>query len=214
MSTDPAAMRRSYERGTLSLDDLAATPDEQFAHWLADAVAAQIPEPNAMTLATADADGQPSARTVLLKAYDSRGFSLYTNLRSRKGRELAANPRASLVFPWIQMERQVVVVGDVEEIGRDEVAVYFASRPHGSRIGAWASDQSAVIADRDVLEDAYAELAGRWADEVPVPEHWGGFRVVPRTVEFWQGRPSRLHDRLRYRHDSVSAPWVVERLAP
>lgn len=214
MSTDPAAMRRSYERGTLSLDDLAATPDEQFARWLADAVAAQIPEPNAMTLATADADGQPSARTVLLKAYDSRGFSLYTNLRSRKGRELAANPRASLVFPWIQMERQVVVVGDVEEIGRDEVAVYFASRPHGSRIGAWASDQSAVIADRDVLEDAYAELAGRWADEVPVPEHWGGFRVVPRTVEFWQGRPSRLHDRLRYRHDSVSAPWVVERLAP
>ncbi|WP_121195014.1 pyridoxamine 5'-phosphate oxidase [Motilibacter peucedani] len=206
-------MRRSYERAALDAADLAATPAEQFARWLADAVAAGVTEPNAMTLATADAQGRPSARTVLLKHVDELGFALYTNLLSRKGRELAANPYASLVFPWLALERQVVVVGRAELVAREEVAAYFASRPHGSQVGAWASHQSQVVDSRATLEQRYAELAARWPDEVPVPEHWGGWRVVPDTVEFWQGRPSRLHDRLRYRRGSDGG-WRVERLEP
>ncbi|RKS68549.1 pyridoxamine 5'-phosphate oxidase [Motilibacter peucedani] len=213
MSLDPASMRRSYERAALDAADLAATPAEQFARWLADAVAAGVTEPNAMTLATADAQGRPSARTVLLKHVDELGFALYTNLLSRKGRELAANPYASLVFPWLALERQVVVVGRAELVAREEVAAYFASRPHGSQVGAWASHQSQVVDSRATLEQRYAELAARWPDEVPVPEHWGGWRVVPDTVEFWQGRPSRLHDRLRYRRGSDGG-WRVERLEP
>ena len=214
MGVDPAGMRRSYQAGALDEHDLAPTPEEQFAHWLADAVAAGVREPNAMTLATASADGRPSARMVLLKAYDERGFAFYTNLRSRKGLELQGNPRAALVFPWLALERQVTVTGDVELVPREEVTAYFASRPRGSRVGAWASPQSQVVAAREVLEERYAELDARFGDEVPVPEHWGGFRVVPLTVEFWQGRPSRMHDRLRFARESPAARWRVERLAP
>jgi pyridoxamine 5'-phosphate oxidase len=167
-----------------------------------------------MVLATADADGAPSARTVLLKGLDDRGFVLFTNHGSRKARQMRENPRASLVFPWFEMDRQVVVVGDVEEVDRAETEEYFRSRPHGSRLGAWASEQSTVIPDRAVLEERYAALELEYpaGTDVPVPDHWGGFRVVPGTVELWQGRRSRLHDRLRYRRSQDR--WVLERLAP
>lgn len=209
-----AALRRSYARATLAPEDLEPEPMAQFGRWLAEAVAAELPEANAMVLATADATGRPSARTVLLKAYDQRGFVLYTNYGSRKGREVAANPQASIVFPWIALERQVVVVGDVERVPAAETAAYFGTRPWSSRLGAWASEQSTVIASREVLEDRLLELADRFPEgsEVPVPPGWGGLRVVPETVEFWQGRASRLHDRLRYRR--VPSGWHVDRLSP
>ncbi len=223
---DLAGMRTSYDEGRLLEVDLASTPYAQFHAWMADTVAAGLAEPNAMVLATSDADGVPSARTVLLKAVDSRGFAFYTNLQSRKGGALAANPRASLVFPWHPMMRQVVVVGDVVEVSREEAREYFSSRPYGSRLGAWASAQSTVISSREVLKARYAELAAAFPDtgsgaDVPLPQGWGGYVVVPRTVEFWQGRPSRLHDRLRFaRTDEAAAAlddpsaWHVERLSP
>lgn len=209
-----AALRRTYLRGRLDVADLAADPFTQFSRWLAEALGVGLPEPNAMVFATADADGQPSARTVLLKDVDDRGFVLYTNYGSRKGREASANPRASLVFPWFPMERQVVVVGAVEQVSREESAAYFHSRPRESQLGAWASPQSTPIASRQELEDRLAELAERWPEgtEVPLPEHWGGLRVVPATVEFWQGGPARLHDRLRYERSDDG--WSVRRLAP
>ena len=210
--TSAAGLRRDYTRAGLAETDLAPTWHEQFAHWFADAVTAGLDEPNAMVLGTAAADGTPSARTVLLKGHDERGLVLFTNLASRKGLEIAANPRASLVFPWIALERQVLVVGDVEFVSAVETSTYFASRPRSSQLGAWASRQSRVIAGREVLEDALVEAEAKYdGREVPVPGYWGGLRVVPRTVEFWQGRTSRLHDRLRYRREGSS--WVVERLS-
>jgi pyridoxamine 5'-phosphate oxidase len=218
-----ADLRVTYDTGTLEYDDLAGDPLTAFRDWFEEAVRAELPEPNAMTLATADASGRPSARTVLLKGADERGFLFYTNLTSRKGRELLERPQASLVFPWFAMHRQVVIVGDVEQVPREETAAYFASRPQSSQLGAWVSRQSEVIADRGVLERRYLELEQRFVDgEVPLPEFWGGWLLRPMTIEFWQGRPSRLHDRLRFRATSANGPatldsaddWVLERLAP
>lgn len=211
---DLAALRRSYERGVLVESDVHPDPFVQFRRWFDDAAGAGLLEPNAMVLATADRDGVPSARTVLLKGLDERGFVLFTNHLSRKGTDLRQNPRASLVFPWLEIDRQVVVCGDVEAVDRAQTEEYFRSRPHGSRLGAWASEQSAVVADRSALEERYAALERQYPEgsDVPVPAHWGGFRVVPRTLELWQGRPSRLHDRLRYRRDGDA--WALERLAP
>jgi pyridoxamine 5'-phosphate oxidase len=200
---------------TDDLREADADPDplRQFQRWFDAAVAAGLPEPNAMTLATCTADGVPSARIVLLKICDERGLAFFTNYRSRKARELANNPRAALVFFWPALERQVRVEGRVEQVSAEESDVYFASRPVNSRLGAWASDQSAVIPSRDELERKQHEFEAQFPDgRVPRPPHWGGYRVVPDVFEFWQGRPSRLHDRLRYRR--VEGRWVIERLSP
>ncbi len=209
---DVSAMRRSYAAAGLTEANLAPDWLTQFTRWLADAVTAELAEPNAMVLATADADGRPSARTVLLKGYDAAGLVFFTNYDSRKGSELAANPRAAAVFPWIALSRQVVVTGDVRPVERAESERYFHSRPHGSQVGAAASPQSRVIGSRAELDDAWARVEGAHPDEVPLPERWGGFRLEPLTVEFWQGQTARLHDRLRFRR--TGSTWVVERLAP
>jgi pyridoxamine 5'-phosphate oxidase len=207
-------MRLDYGDRPLSEEDLAADWPTQFGLWFAEAVAAGLPEPNAMVLATADPGGRPSARTVLLKGYDARGFVFFTNYESRKGIELAANPYTSLVFPWIAMQRQVVVCGAAERVDRTETEAYFASRPRESQLSNWASPQSRVVPDRATLDAAYVAAERRFPDTVPAPRYWGGFRVVPETVEFWQGRTRRLHDRLRYRRLEGPAGWRVERLAP
>ncbi|MFJ4332115.1 pyridoxamine 5'-phosphate oxidase [Streptomyces sp. NPDC088935] len=213
---DLASMRKQYRAEGLSETGLAATPVEQFARWFKQAATdGGLFEPNAMVVSTADAEGRPSSRTVLLKHFDEQGFVFYTNYDSRKARELDANPYVSLLFPWHPMARQVVVTGVARRTGRDETAAYFRTRPHGSQLGAWASVQSSVVADRGALDAAYAELAARYpeGEQVPVPPHWGGFRVVPQAVEFWQGRENRLHDRLRYVAEGGGS-WRVERLSP
>jgi pyridoxamine 5'-phosphate oxidase len=216
---DPALMRKQYRTQGINEADLAPHPMEQFDRWFREAAASGLYEPNAMIVSTADPEGRPSSRTVLLKQYDTRGFVFFTNYASRKGRELAANPAVSLLFPWHPLARQVIVTGTAERVGRDETAAYFRTRPHGSQLGAWASAQSTVIPSRDALDRAYAELAARYpeGEQVPVPPDWGGFRVTLDAAEFWQGRENRLHDRLRYvatetgeRGDS----WRVERLCP
>ena len=207
-----AEMRRNYALAGLTEADLAGTWLEQFRRWYDQAYAAGVVEPNAMVFGTAGSSGRPSSRTVLCKGVDERGFVLYTNYRSRKGREAADNPYASLLFPWYALERQVVVNGSVERVEDVESDRYFASRPYGSRIGAGASEQSSVVESRAVLEEARARLSERYPAEVPRPPHWGGLRVVPDSVEFWQGRPDRLHDRLRFRRTAEG--WAVERLSP
>jgi pyridoxamine 5'-phosphate oxidase len=213
MNTVIADLRKDYRLQSLNETDVDPDPLKQFQRWFDQAVTAQLPEPNAMTLATATKAGIPSARIVLLKAVDSSGFTFFTNYESAKGQELAENPHAALVFLWTDLERQVRITGTVEPTSTVESDQYFDSRPPGSRLGAWASDQSQVISHRAVLETRLAELEVEYGDQiVPRPPHWGGYRVKPTTIEFWQGRSNRLHDRLRYRFQNNC--WVIERLSP
>lgn len=210
---DLGALREEYRRAGLDVDELDPDPFRQFLLWFDAVVAAGLHEPNAMTLATADAAGRPSARMVLLKGVEAGAFVFFTNYESRKGAELAANPNAALVFPWHPLARQVTVAGPVERLPAADSDAYFASRPRGSQLGAWASQQSRPVPDRATLDRRYAEAEARWGDgPVPRPPHWGGFRLVPSALEFWQGRPNRLHDRFRY--ECTDAGWVVSRLSP
>jgi pyridoxamine 5'-phosphate oxidase len=215
-STAPRALadlRKDYSQTGLTEADAGADPFALFHRWLDQAIAAELTDPNAMILATSTPDGVPSARAVLLKALDVRGFTFFTNYDSRKGCEMAANPRVALVFLWHQLERQVRVEGTVEVVTATESDEYYVKRPLGSRLGAWASPQSAVISGRDVLEQAHAQLMAKYPDgNPPRPPNWGGYRVLPHVIEFWQGRPSRLHDRIRFTRTSTG--WLRERLAP
>ncbi|MCX7814007.1 MAG: pyridoxamine 5'-phosphate oxidase [Tepidimonas ignava] len=209
---DIAALRKSYEKAELSEEASHPDPLRQFDQWLQEAIRAELPEPNAMTLATVGSDLRPSTRVVLIKGYDERGIVWYTNYHSRKGRELAGNPYAALQFHWVELERVVRIEGVVEPVSAEESDAYFASRPLDHRIGAWASPQSEVIDSRAVLVANAAKYAAQFLMNPPRPPHWGGYRLKPDRWEFWQGRKSRLHDRLRYRwHDGQ---WVRERLAP
>ncbi len=212
MTPDLAALRTEYRKARLEVGDLPADPIAGFQHWFGDAERARVSEPTAMTLATVGSEGTPSARIVLLKGLDGRGFTFFTDFRSRKGLDLDAHPQACLLFFWPELERQVRITGKVTRVSAAEAEVYYRSRPLGSRIGAWASQQSSVIPDRASLEARVAEMQKQFGDAPPLPPHWGGFHVDPDEIEFWQGRESRLHDRLRYRKSETG--WTVERLSP
>jgi pyridoxamine 5'-phosphate oxidase len=215
---DLAALRREYGDRGLDVPDLAPDPISMFRRWFDDTVAADLHEPNAMVVATVSPAGRPSSRTVLLKGVDERGFVFFTNYESRKAADIAANPHVSLLFPWHDLQRQVRVEGMASKVSTEESEAYFASRPRESQLGAWASPQSRVVTSRSALDERYGGVLAQFAglDEVPVPPHWGGFRVAPYAVEFWQGRKGRMHDRLVYRRaeDDPHAPWTVDRLAP
>ena len=213
MNRAVADLRQNYTLAGIAEADTDLNPIKQFATWFEQAVSAELPEPNAMTLATATADGKPSARMVLLKDYNERGFVFYTNYKSLKGQQLSANPWAALVFWWAELERQVRIEGHVEKLSPQESDTYFYSRPWGSQLGAWVSEQSQIIPSREVLDQRLEQLKAQYANkEIPRPPHWGGFRVIPSLIEFWQGRPSRLHDRLCYRFEDGN--WSRERLSP
>lgn len=208
-----ADLRKDYSLAGLTEKDLARDPFRQFEKWFQEAEAAKLPEPNAMVLSTASREGVPASRIMLLKGIDGRGFVFYTNYLSRKGRDLEGNPQGALLFPWFALERQVIAEGRLTKVSREETEAYFHSRPRLSQLAAWASQQSAIISGRGVLEQAMQAVEEKYAgQEVPVPPYWGGYRLAPETVEFWQGRRSRLHDRLRYRREKEN--WVIERLSP
>jgi len=210
---DIGDMRREFESEGLDRDHLDDNPTRQFERWFHDAREAGLLEPNAMSLATTGGDGLPDLRTVLLKYFDDQGLVFYTNYQSRKARELEENPKAALLFPWIGLNRQVIVQGRVEKVSKTESLKYFASRPRGSQLGAWVSEQSQVITSRGLLEQKVAEIKQRFsAGEVPLPSFWGGYRVIPQRFEFWQGRPSRLHDRFEYLRQDDG--WLIQRLQP
>lgn len=214
---DLAALREDYTRGGLSEEDLAEDPFTMFDRWMTQAVEAGVHEPNALVVSTVSASGLPSSRMVLLKGVSPGGFVFFTNLGSRKGQELEQNPACALLFPWHPLERQIRIEGRAQLLPRSEVDDYFAVRPRGSRVGAWASPQSQVVQGRAELDDRYAQMVERFGEDgpVPVPEHWGGFLVVPESIEFWQGRPGRMHDRLVYRRSGDHGEdWRTERLAP
>lgn len=214
MDISVAALRKDYTKQGLRETDLNPNPVQQFKKWFEQAIAAQLPEPNAMTIATATKDGKPTARMVLLKDFDDRGFVFYTNYESHKGQQLTENPQAALVFWWAELERQVRIEGQVTQVSAQESDEYFHSRPLNSQLGAWVSHQSQEIASYEVLEQRLAQLQAKYAEQViPRPAHWGGFRVIPREIEFWQGRPSRLHDRLLYLQQSDRS-WLIKRLSP
>ncbi len=215
MDSSIADLRQNYALAGLAKADLDSDPIKQFQVWFQQALDADVIEPNAMTLATATPEGRPTARIVLLKGVSEAGFVFYTNYESQKGQQLINNPYAALVFLWQKLERQVRIEGKVEQLSTTESAEYFHSRPQGSQLGAWASDQSRIISSREVLEQKLADLKQQYSDDttVPLPEHWGGFRVIPHRIEFWQGRPSRLHDRLVYDLQGDGS-WMINRLAP
>jgi len=210
---DLSDLRQSYTKGRFSEEDLAESPIVQFEQWFRQAVDAKVDEPNAMCLASADAEGRPSTRIVLLKDFSEKGLTFYTNYESRKARELDANPHASVNFLWLPLQRQVNVTGRAQRVSKAESLKYFLSRPLGSRLGAWTSPQSKVISSRQILEMKLDQMKRKFADgEVPLPDHWGGYRIVPETFEFWQGRPNRLHDRFLYTRSGNT--WEINRLAP